>query len=114
MAKSKVYDIRIEIEDDRLNIRAYKLKVNADNVLSSDEAVDQVGKTFSRSLKDKRNSSLIGYVLDLDEWNMRGDWNGYKELQYSDYILVGDTPKPLLDWYESLPEYEVKLDSPEL
>lgn len=115
MARSKVYDLHIMVEDDMLIIEAYKLAVSPDGYFSTDTAKDMVGK-FERKMSDKRNRKLVSYVLDSehileDYLEFRKEWDGYDTWQYSEYILVGDTPKPLKDWYEKLPEYDIRLES---
>lgn len=114
MAISKVYDINVWVEDDELKMVAYKLHIDSNNNLTTDTSKEgQTGEVFRRSLKDKRSHSVISYLLDLDEWDLRGNWDGYDWWDTTDYLQVGDTPKPIKDWYESLEPYVIKIESNE-
>lgn len=109
-ANSKVYDINIWVDDQELRVIAFKLRIDADCFLSSDHGLDQVGEVFTRSMTNKNHERAIGYLLDCPEWKLRGSWDGYDDWQYSDFLLRDKKPpKAIMDWYESLPEYEIEL-----
>lgn len=112
MAISKVYDINIYIEDDELRMVAYKLMIDSNNNLTADTSSEgQTGETFTRKLSDKRSRGIISYLLDLDEWEMRGNWDGYDWWHTTDYLQEGDTPAPIKEWYESLDPYVIRIES---
>lgn len=112
MAKSKVYDINIWVDDQQLRVIAYKLKIDANSYLTSDHGLDQAGEVFTRSMTNKTHHKAIGYLLDCPDWHLRSSWDGYDHWEYSDFLLRDKkAPKAILDWYESLPEYEIELVS---
>jgi len=109
-ANSKVYDINIWVNDKEVRVVAYKLSIDADGYFSSDHGLHQAGETFTRSMTNKTHEKAIGYLLDCPDWKLRGDWDGYDEWQYSDFLLrEKKPPKAVIDWYEGLPEYQIEL-----
>lgn len=109
IAKSKVYDINVWVDGTELRMVAYRLFIDSDGYLSSDHKLDQVGEVFSRQMTDKRFEKIVGFLLECEEWQLRGSWDGYDTWFYSDFLLKPSAPKAIRDWYESLPEYEVEL-----
>lgn len=115
MAKTKLYDIEICVEDGVFKIIPYKLELAYDNgvpFFSTDTSEAGQAKVFQCKLTDKRNRDLIAYVLDLEEWNeTRTYWDGFSEWQTTEYLTVGDTPARISKWADSLPEYKLELRS---
>lgn len=114
MAKTKLHDIEICVEDDVFKIIPYKLKVVYSNqgepYFEADTSTEGQSNMFSCALKDKRNRDVIAYVLDLEEWDTtRTYWEGFSEWNTTEYLTEGDVPARIQKWLKSLPEYELTL-----
>lgn len=108
MAQTKLRDINIVIEDGKLTITPYKLEVSADGYLSGDHSSKGQGSIFT-CVFDKRNHDIISYVLDLEEWEMRGTWDGYENWDTTEYLTKGETPARIQKWLDKLPTYEIRM-----
>ena len=111
MAKTQVHEIEIAIEDGQLKITPYRLQIQYHDSLTPRLVGDTTkkGKVFKCALT-KKNHELVAYILDLDEWELRGNWDGYSDWQFTDYLRVGDTPERLKKWLDELPIYELRLE----
>jgi hypothetical protein len=111
MAKTKVYDIEICVEDGYLKLIPYQLQIQYQGTLKPffSTNTDKKAKVFKCAFT-KKNNDIISYVLDLDEWEMRGDWEGFSEWHTTDYLHEGDTPERIKKWLDELPIYELKLE----
>jgi hypothetical protein len=111
MAKTRVYDIEICVEEGQLKIIPYRLQIQYQDTLTPYFSTDTTKKAkVFKCAFTKKNNDIISYVLDLDEWEMRGDWDGYSDWQVTDYLQEGDTPNRIKKWLEELPTYELRLE----
>lgn len=110
MAKTKLHDIEICVEDGEFKIIPYKLEVGDDNYFHGDYSDKGQGPVFKCSLVDKRNRDVIAYVLDLENWDeTRTYWEGFSEWQTTEYLTQGQIPAKIQKWLDKLPEYELSL-----
>lgn len=112
MAKTQLHDIEICIEDGWLKIIPYKLQIQYHDRLTPLFVADTSTSGQSRMFRcklNKENHSLIAHILDLDEWEMRGDWDGFSEWNTTEYLDQGETPERIKKWLQALPSYELKL-----
>lgn len=111
MAKTKVYDIEICVEEGYLKLIPYQLEIQYGNKLTPSFATNtnKKAKAFKCAFS-KKNHDIISYVLDLEEWEMRGDWEGFSEWHTTDYLYEGNTPERIKKWLDELPTYELKLE----
>lgn len=115
MAKTKLHDIEVCIEDDVFQIIPYKLEITYENgtpYFSADTSTEGQSTIFECKLSDKRNRELIGYVLDRENWDeTRSYWDGFSEWNTTEYLTVGETPRKIAQWLKRLPEYELKIEA---
>jgi hypothetical protein len=112
MAKTKMHDINIRIEDDKLKIVAYKLKLqkNSNEIYFDTDTRYASGKVFECPINHKPNQELIAYVLDSEYWNeTRTYWDGYSDWQTTEFLTIGDVPARIAKWMASLPEYQLTI-----
>lgn len=111
MAKTKVYEIEICVEEGYLKVIPYKLQIQYDDIMKPYLCADtSKNKKVFKCAMNKKNHDVISYVLDLEEWEMRGDWDGFSEWKTTDYLFEGDTPERIKKWLDELPTYELKLE----
>ena len=107
MAKTKLHDIEICVEDNQIKIHAYKLdsKISVDGYLTGDYSDSGHSATFICEL----GHELTNYILDTPDYTLRGDWEEYSEWDTSERFFRYDKPIPeaIEQWLEALPEYEV-------
>lgn len=109
MATTKLHDVNIVIEDGKLNIYPYKLEMSKDGPwFTGDYSTYGQGPTFSCAF-NKRNHEIIAHILDLEEWEMRGSWDGYDSWDTTEYLAKGEPPARIQKWLDKLPEYEIKM-----
>jgi hypothetical protein len=109
MAKTKLRDIEICVEEDTLKVIPYKLFLNRDGYLEGDYSQKGQGNVLSVSMKRKDNYPLIDYILERDH-TLRGDWDGFSEWDTTErFYDNGETMPPKIKrWLESMPDYEVR------
>ena len=113
MAKTKVYEIEICVEEGYLKVIPYKLQIQYDDIMKPYFSADTSKKGQSKVFKcamTKKNHALVAHILDRDEWELRGDWEGFSEWQTTEYLDQGDVPERLKKWLDELPTYELKLE----
>jgi hypothetical protein len=112
MAKTKLRDIEICVEEGILKVIPYKLFLNEGGYLEGDYSSKGQGKILSVAMNRKDNKPLIDFILDVDH-SLRGDWEGFSEWdtteRFYDFELQNDTimPERLKKWLEAMPFYEV-------
>lgn len=114
MAKTKLHDIEVCVEDDTLQVIPYRLEISYENgtpYFSADTSTEGQAEIFECDITDKKNADLIAYILDLEEWQMRGDWDGYSAWDTTEYLTKGKTPSKIKAWLKRLPEYELSLEA---
>jgi len=108
MAQTKLHDLNIVVEDGKLSLIPYKLQISVDGYFSGDYSKKGQGPVFT-CVFDKRNHDIISYVLDLEEWEMRGTWDGYDSWDTTEYLTKGDVPPRIQKWLDKLPTYEIRM-----
>lgn len=112
MAKTKMHDINIRIDNDTLQIIAYKLMITSTDTESyfGTDTRFVSGKVFECPINHKPNQDLIAYVLDLEYWNeTRTYWDGYSDWQTTEFLTIGDVPARIAKWLAKLPQYEIQI-----
>lgn len=109
MAKTRLRDIEICIEEDTLKVIPYKLFLNRDGYLEGDYSTEGQGKVLSISMKRRNNYPLIDYILERDH-TLRGDWEGFSEWDTTERFYDNTEPMPpkIERWLQAMPEYEVR------
>lgn len=111
MARTKVYEIEICVEEGYLKVIPYRLQIQYQDILTPYFSADTSKKSkIFKCAMNKKNHDIISYVLDLEEWEMRGDWEGFSEWHTTDYLYEGETPERIKKWLDELPTYELKLE----
>jgi hypothetical protein len=108
MALTKLHDINITIEDGKLSITPYKLEISSEGYFTGDYSSKGQGPTFTCAF-NKRNHEIISHVLDLEEWELRGSWDGYDSWDTTETIAMGTPPERIQKWLDKLPEYELRM-----
>lgn len=107
MATTKAHAIDITIDNDILTVQAYKLGVQGNDFVKTNE---KSGRPLEIAMKAKQNREAIAYILDSEEWDtIRTYWDGYSNHEYSTYLTIGDVPARVAKWVERLPEYNVTM-----
>jgi hypothetical protein len=113
MAKTKLRDIEICVEEDTLMVIPYKLLLNRDGYLEGDYSEEGQGKILSVAMNRKDNKPLIDFILEVDH-SLRGDWEDFSEWdtteRFYDFELQSDVvmPERLKKWLDAMPFYEVE------
>lgn len=111
MARTQLHEIEIAIDDGYLRITPFRMRIQYHDKLTPSFVADTTKKArMFKCLVSPKNQELISYILDLDEWQMRGNWDGYRDWRNSEYLMVGDTPARLKRWLDELPSYELRLE----
>lgn len=117
MANTQAYKLHIEVVNGYLEILPYKLELNylGDSTVftTSFERPTTRSQHKFKCAMTKANHDVISYVLDSEEWQNRGSWDGYEAWEYTTYLTVGVTPDKIQKWLAKLPRYEMKLKSEE-
>ena len=107
MTATKIHSIAIRIEDDTLLVQAYKLGVQDNEFVRTDQ---KVGKPFTCKIHAKQNREVVAYILDSENWDeIRTYWDGYYENEYSTYLTIGNPPARVTAWVDKLPAYEITI-----
>ena len=113
MAKTKLRDIEICVEEGILKVIPYKLFVNAEGHLEGDYSSSGQGKILSVAMNRKDNKPLVDFILEVDH-SLRGDWEDFSEWdtteRFFDFELQSDAimPERLKKWLDTMPSYEMK------
>lgn len=113
MAKTKLRDIEICVEEETLQVIPYKLFIDREGFLGGDYSSEGQGSVLSVAMNRKDNKPLVDYILEVDH-SLRGDWDGFSEWdtteRFYDYANTSsqEMPKRLLKWLQAMPSYEVK------
>jgi hypothetical protein len=111
MAKTKLRDIEICVEEGTLKVIPYELTLDLDGYLHTNTKRD--GKALSVAMNRKDNKPLIDFILEVDH-TFRGDWEGFSEWdtteRFYDFELHNDVlmPERLKKWLDAMPFYEVE------
>lgn len=114
MAKTKLHDVEICIEDNLLKIIPYKLRLQYRDRMTpyfeADTSTQGQGPIFECDITEKKNKSLIAYVLDMENWDeVRSYWEGFSEWNTTEYLNQGEVPARIKVWLRKLPTYELSL-----
>lgn len=113
MAKTKLRDIEICVEEETLKVIPYNLFLNEEGYLEGDYSSKGQGKILSVAMNRKDNHALVDFILEVDH-TLRGSWDGFSEWdtteRFFDFELQSDTlmPERLKKWLEAMPFYEVE------
>lgn len=113
MARTQLHDIEICVEDGYLKVIPYKLQIQYHDNLTPYFVADTSTKGQSKMFKcvfTPKNHDIISYVFDLEEWQMRGDWEGFSEWNTTEYLTEGEAPERIKRWLSELPSYELTLE----
>lgn len=106
MAITKLRHVGIQINEGVLTMSAYKFVLKGTS-LSVDyqwRSEDDFTCNFN-----KRNHNVIAYILDLEEWDMRGSWEGYSGNTTTEELSIGDTPTRIAKWLKAMKTYELRI-----
>jgi hypothetical protein len=108
MAKTKLRDIEICVEEDTLKVIPYELTIDLDGYLHTNTSKD--GKALSVAMNRKDNQPLIDFILECNH-TLRGSWDGFSEWdtteRFYDYAHEQTIPERLRKWLEGMPSYSV-------
>ena len=110
MARTKLRDIEICVEEGRLKVIPYKLTIDKDSYFHADTSTQGQGKILDISMNRKDNKALIDYILECDH-TLRGTWEDFTEWDTTERFFDNPEPMPerLRNWVEGLPFYEIKM-----
>lgn len=106
MATTKLRHVGIRIDDGVLTMSAYKFVLRGIQ-LSVDykwHSEDDFKCNFN-----KRNHGVIAHILDLEEWDMRGSWEGYSGATTTEELCTGDIPTRIAKWLKAMKTYELRI-----
>jgi hypothetical protein len=107
MATTKAHALDIWVQNDILNVQAFRLGVQGDEFIRTDK---KSGRPLQIAMKTKANREAVAYILDSEEWDtIRTYWEGYTNREFSTYLTVGEVPDRVAKWVERLPEYKITL-----
>jgi hypothetical protein len=108
MAKTKLRDVEICVEEDTLKVIPYELSIGLDAYFETNTIKE--GKILSVAMNRKDNYPLIDFILECDH-TLRGDWDGFSDWdtteRFYDYAEEHTIPERLKKWLESMPSYNI-------
>lgn len=114
MARTRLRDIEICVEEDTLKVIPYKLTLPRGSAyFESDCSEEGQGRILSVAMNRTANHGLVNYILNLPDFTVRGNWDDFSEWDTTERFFkhkdAENMPQRLANWLNGLKEYEVKM-----